>query len=193
MKLIIGLGNPGNEYRFTRHNIGFLVLERWADHRGLIFQKESDYDFIRWKNNLVIKPTTYMNCSGQAIQRLLQKYRTIEDILVIADDVYLPFGEIRIREKGGDGGHNGIKSIIDVLNSQEFKRIRIGIQEPEGQKLRDYVLSEFSEEESKTLEKLLDEVAKLVDLFLSRDYKVMADIYSQNKKTYSGKSKAGIE
>jgi peptidyl-tRNA hydrolase, PTH1 family len=193
MKLIIGLGNPGKEYRFTRHNIGFLVLDRWSDHRGLVFQKETDYDVLRWKNNLVIKPTTFMNCSGQALRRLLKKYHNIEDILVIADDIYLPFGEIRIREKGGDGGHNGLKSIIEVLNTQEFKRMRIGIQQPEQQNLRDYVLSEFSEDESKTLEKLLDEVAKLVDLFLSRDYQVMADAYSQYKKTYSGKSKTGIE
>ncbi len=193
MKLIIGLGNPGKEYRFTRHNIGFLVLDHWAENRGLVFQKESDYDFIRWKNNLIIKPTTFMNCSGQAIRRLLNKYHNLEDILVIADDIYLSFGEIRIREKGGDGGHNGLKSIIEVLNSQEFKRMRIGIQEPAQQSLRDYVLSEFSAEETQMLEKLLDEVTKLVDLFLSRNYQVMADAYSQNKKTYSGKSKTGIE
>jgi peptidyl-tRNA hydrolase, PTH1 family len=193
MKLIVGLGNPGNEYRLTRHNIGFLVLDRWAVLRGLVFQKETEYDVIRWKNNLVIKPTTFMNNSGQAIRRIMCKHQNIEDILVIADDIYLPFGEIRIREKGGDGGHNGLKSIIDVLNSQEFKRMRIGIQEPEKQKLRDYVLSEFSSEETRELEKLLDEVTKLVDLFLCRDYKIMADAYSQYKKTYSGKSKTGIE
>jgi peptidyl-tRNA hydrolase, PTH1 family len=193
MKLIIGLGNPGKEYQLTRHNIGFLVLDRWASRRGLIFQKDSDYDFIRWKNNIIIKPTTYMNCSGLAISKLLRKYKNIEDIFVIADDIYLPFGEIRIREKGGDGGHNGLKSIIEVLNSQEFKRMRIGIQEPKDKNIKEYVLSDFSEEETKTLEKLLDEVVALLDLFLSRNYQVMADAYSQYKTTYSGNSKTGIE
>jgi len=109
------------------------------------------------------------------------------------DDIYLPLGEIRIREKGGDGGHNGLKSIIESLNSQNFKRLRIGIQEPKDQGMKDYVLSSFSDEEAASLQSVLDEVVKMLDLFLARDYKAMADSYSQYKKTYSGTSNAGIE
>ncbi|HNW99846.1 MAG TPA: aminoacyl-tRNA hydrolase [Candidatus Cloacimonadota bacterium] len=193
MKLIVGLGNPGNEYQYTRHNIGFMALDRWAEHRGLGFSRQRDYEYIRWKSNIVIKPQTYMNLSGLAVQHVLNQYKNIDDIIIIVDDIYLPLGEIRIREKGGDGGHNGLKSIIESLNSQNFKRLRIGIQEPKDQGMKDYVLSSFSDEEAASLQSVLDEVVKMLDLFLARDYKAMADSYSQYKKTYSGTSNAGIE
>jgi PTH1 family peptidyl-tRNA hydrolase len=193
MKLVIGLGNPGEEYQNTRHNIGFLALDTWAKKRGLQFQREHDYLITRWKNNLVIKPLTYMNLSGLAVRRILHQYAQIEELLVIADDIYLPFGEVRLRKSGGDGGHNGLKSIIEVLQSQDFSRLRIGIQEPQQGALRDYVLSAFNTAEMAHLEKLLDEVSKLLDLFLVRDYKAMADYYSQHKKAYSGLEKTGVE
>ena len=151
--LIVGLGNIGSEYRHTRHNAGFLVLEALADHLGASFQ-EGRYGAMaqasfRGKKLLLLKPNTYMNRSGQAIRYWLDKEKIpLENLLVVVDEIQLPFGQLRLRKKGSDGGHNGLKSIQEQLQSTEYNRLRIGIGNDfnRGQQI-DYVLGAWSNEE----------------------------------------------
>jgi PTH1 family peptidyl-tRNA hydrolase len=138
MKLIVGLGNPGPQYHWTRHNLGFLALE------ALGKKKPSGV--------LLLKPTTFMNDSGTAVKKAVAKSGIEpQNILVICDDLSLPFGKIRIRPSGSDGGHNGLKSIINELGSKQFARLRMGIGEPEGTDTVDYVLGNFTPAQKKAL------------------------------------------
>ena len=130
MRLVAGLGNPGSGYRLTRHNVGFMVLDYLTKQRGLVFKKKKLYEFVADKDFLLLKPQTYMNRSGLAFTSVNTSY-FIDEMLVIYDDASLPFGEIRFRHKGSAGGHNGLKSIQENLGTNEFKRFRIGIGEPE--------------------------------------------------------------
>jgi peptidyl-tRNA hydrolase, PTH1 family len=154
LKLFVGLGNPGKEYEQTRHNIGFFVIDelakRWnvslktAKFRGL-FGTASVFG----EKVALCKPLTYMNLSGECVCPLIDFYDiAVDDVIIIYDDLDLPPGKIRLRLKGGSGGHNGVKSIIHHLGTEQFKRIRIGIGRPtNGQPVADYVLSRFTEEE----------------------------------------------
>ena len=167
--LIVGLGNPGSEYAKTRHNLGFMLVDLLASQlqtqvkrdecRSLIGRAEIDNQLVE-----LVKPQTYMNVSGEAVSGLLAKPdRSVERLIVISDDLALPFGSIRIRPKGSHGGQNGLRSIIDCLKTQEFTRLRIGIQ-PE-HTIRDaakFVLENFSKKETETLENILEESAKAV-------------------------------
>lgn len=154
MKIIVGLGNPGKQYEATRHNIGFHVIDELS--------KRLDIPLIQSKFNgmygighvgtekvMLLKPLTYMNLSGECIVPMMDYYEVNDDeIVVIYDDLDLQVGKLRLRQKGSAGGHNGIKSIIQHLGSQEFNRIRIGVDRPKnGMKVPDYVLSNFSEDE----------------------------------------------
>lgn len=151
--LIVGLGNIGDDYIGTRHNIGFSVLDQLSlSYNGSFTDKRYGFvSLIRVKNAelYLLKPSTYMNLSGNAVRYWLQKEKiSIERMLVICDDISLPLGKIRIRPSGSDGGHNGLKHIISVLNSQQFNRLRFGIGNnyPRGGQA-DYVLGKFTEEE----------------------------------------------
>ncbi len=183
MKYIIGLGNPGTEYENNRHNIGFLILDFIA--------KKVKAEFIRDRKSLVakkrsyslVKPQTYMNLSGQAVKQFDFTYN--QDIIIIVDDIYLPLGEVRIREKGGDGGHNGLLSIIEELNTNDFSRIRIGVGSPDNIDIKNFVLSDFQEFELEGLKKTLEFVYQLINHFVHRDYREMLNYYSKNKKSYS--------
>lgn len=156
-KLIIGLGNPGLRYARTRHNAGFAVVERiagksgeWKDHRlASISPVQIDGTAV-----MLVRPLTYMNLSGKAVEVLLSHWNLdIEDMLVIHDDLDLPVGSIRLRPGGGSGGHKGVQSIIDSLQCQSFARLRIGIgRPPAGEDVVDYVLKPFSPEERSVLE-----------------------------------------
>jgi len=167
--LIVGLGNPGPEYAKTRHNAGFMLVDLLASRlqtqvkrdecRSLIGRAEIDNQIVE-----LAKPQTYMNLCGEALNCLLAKdERSVERLIVISDDLALPFGSIRVRPKGTHGGQNGLRSIIDCLKTQEFTRLRIGIQ-PE-HLVRDatkFVLENFARGEAETLEKILDESADAV-------------------------------
>lgn len=152
-RLIVGLGNPGEEYADTRHNVGFFVVDSLAERLNLVLKKKGSATLVwrKWKGRPVglAKPRAYMNRSGISVEELARKNRlSPKDLLVIVDDINLPTGRIRIREKGGAGGHNGLEDIIDWLDSDAFPRIRIGIGndfERGGQ--ADYVLSTFDEAE----------------------------------------------
>ena len=167
--LIVGLGNPGPEYAKTRHNLGFMLVDLLASQMQTQVKREECRSLIGRgiiDNQIVelAKPQTYMNLSGEAVNGLLAKEgRSVERLIVISDDLALPFGDIRIRPKGTHGGHNGLRSIIDCLNTQEFTRLRIGIQ-PE-HPLADakrFVLENFAKGDSETLEKILDRSADAV-------------------------------
>lgn len=155
--LIVGLGNIGDEYRDTRHNIGFRVLDALAEASNISFTTEryGDIAIIRIKNKqlLLLKPSTYMNLSGNAVRYWLQKEKiSLESILVVVDDIALPFGAIRIKPSGSDAGHNGLKNIAQMLGTQDYSRLRFGIGNdfPKGCQI-DYVLGHFTLDERQCL------------------------------------------
>ena len=169
MKLVVGLGNPGNQYLETRHNIGWMVLDRLADRAGRSGRGRqrdaSESVQLRYKGmDLVLaKPLTYMNLSGTAVKKLMVRDRVpLAEILVIVDDFALPFGKLRFRESGSHGGHNGLRSIIEELGTEKFSRLRIGIGEPDRGAI-DHVLSKFTEDERTRLPIVLDAAADAVE------------------------------
>lgn len=155
--LIVGLGNIGSEYRNTRHNIGFKVLDAFAEASNITFttQRYGDVVETRVKNKILVllKPSTYMNLSGEAVRYWMNKENIpLENVLIIVDDIALPFGAIRIKGKGSDGGHNGLKNIATMIGTQNYSRLRFGVGNnyPKGAQI-DYVLGNFTEEQEKVL------------------------------------------
>lgn len=164
--LIVGLGNIGSEYQGTRHNIGFTILDAFAKASNVVFssQRYGAVAQMRLKNQqlVLLKPSTYMNLSGEAVRYWMQKEKIdLDHVLVIVDDLALPFGTIRLRGKGADGGHNGLKNINQLVGSQNYARLRFGIGNdfPEGAQV-DYVLTPFTSEEQQLLP---DRTAKAVE------------------------------
>jgi PTH1 family peptidyl-tRNA hydrolase len=164
--LIVGLGNPGIKYRDTRHNIGFKVLDELAKDRGASFETEKLGDIARFRFKgrtfVLLKPNTFMNLSGKAVNYWLQKEKIeLHNSLCITDDLNLDFGAIRIKAKGSAGGHNGLKSIIEVLGRQDFPRLRFGVAAnfSKGKQV-DYVLGEWNKEENRFLPELIDKSAR---------------------------------
>lgn len=173
--LLVGLGNPGREYANTRHNIGFMLIDRIAvrlNARGMKLQSKAIVISALFEERKIIlaKPQTFMNLSGQAIQGLLRFYKLENDNLLVAhDDLDLPFGTIRIRAAGGPGGQRGMASTIEQLGTKEFPRLRLGIGRPPGRMdPKDYVLQDFSRDEQKILPELLDRAADAAFEFVLR-------------------------
>jgi PTH1 family peptidyl-tRNA hydrolase len=169
VKIVVGLGNPGRQYEGTRHNVGWMVLDRLADRAGLGGrQKARDAAAVargRYRDIdlVLVKPTTYMNLSGVALRKVLARERApLEDVLVVVDDFALPLGRLRLRGEGSAGGHNGLRSIIDELGTQRFARLRVGIGEPSRAAI-DHVLSRFSPDERRSLDGVLDAAADAVE------------------------------
>ena len=166
--LIACLGNIGGEYELTRHNIGFLVADRMADQHGLSFETEKYASITLLKHKgrhiHIIKPTTYMNLSGKAVNYWLQQLKIDKDnLLVITDDISLPFGKLRMRGKGSSAGHNGLKNIEQLTGGNNYARLKFGIGDNfhKGQQV-DYVLSNFTQEEFKELPIFMDRAAEMV-------------------------------
>lgn len=184
-KLITGLGNPGAEYKKTRHNAGFIVLDYLARTWGAFF-KESAYDALLAKTRIgsfdvvLAKPLTYMNLSGKAVRPLFRKYKAkTEDLLIIYDDLDLKLGEIRFRKKGSSGGHHGMASVIEALGREDIPRLKIGIgRPPEGIDPIDYVLSFFSDEEWKIIESLLPLIEEGVRCFIEEGIEEAMNLYN---------------
>ena len=173
MKIIVGLGNPGKEYKNTRHNIGYMVLEELAA-RYPVEKQESKFDaiigHIRLKGEkvLLVKPLTYMNLSGRSVQPLVHWHKLdLGDLMVIYDDMDLPLGTIRIRAAGGSGGHKGIKSIMERLATSDFARTRIGIDRPDDREAIDWVLGRFSGAEQEQMDQTIKEAADAVEKWIS--------------------------
>lgn len=181
MWLIVGLGNPGPKYEFTRHNFGFRVIDFLAGRWDLRVDRYECKALIGRSNQdvLLVKPMTYMNRSGEALGELLLKYRVSpRDVLVIYDDIYLPFGVIRIRKSGGAGGHKGMESIILALGTEEIPRLRLGIGPPPPSGYEYYVLSEFTDKEIKALPMILKRAADAVEVILSEGIDKAMSLYN---------------
>lgn len=166
---MVGLGNPGEQYRQTRHNVGWMVLDRLAERAGWDGKGRSkDASSVaggrfRGLDILLVKPQTYMNESGIAVRKVLARERApLIEMLVVADDFALPFGKLRFREGGGPGGHNGLRSIIGELESEAFSRLRVGIGAP-NDRFIDHVLTKFEPDERQRLDELLDAAADAVE------------------------------
>jgi PTH1 family peptidyl-tRNA hydrolase len=183
-KLIVGLGNPGRKYTHNRHNVGFQCLDRLAQAHGLSFtQRRAKASLALGKiadvRVVLAKPLTYMNHSGQAVRPLVNFYKlSLEDILVIHDDLDLPLGTTRLRPEGGSGGHKGMRSIIEALGSQAFPRLRVGIGRPPGNDAVSYVLSDFTADEQITLESVYERVVAAVELFLREGIETAMNAYN---------------
>jgi PTH1 family peptidyl-tRNA hydrolase len=186
--LIAGLGNPGNKYIHTRHNIGFKVVDFLSHHYSIPLSSTRDdalYGFgtIAKKTVLLVKPYAFMNRSGPSVYRLAQKYRILgEKMIVIHDDLDLAFGRLKIKEKGGSGGHKGIDSLIDAMSIKDFIRIRIGIGRPEnGQSIVDYVLSVFSSEEIPLLDKIIARVGDATKTILCQGTRAAMNSFNDRR------------
>ena len=169
--LIVGLGNPGEEYKNTRHNVGFEILDSFAKTSKIFFKSEkyANISSLKFKGRTLhlIKPTTFMNLSGKAVSYWLQKYKVkITNLLIITDDTALPFGALRLREKGNDGGHNGLRDINKFLGHHNYARLRFGVgNEFSSGSQADYVLSNFEKKEEKELKDKLSQAVKVIQAF----------------------------
>jgi PTH1 family peptidyl-tRNA hydrolase len=182
--LIIGLGNIGSEYVNTRHNIGFKILDHFANQEKISYNTVKLGDITEFKTKgrtlLLLKPNTYMNLSGKAIKYWMEKENIEkENILVITDDLNLPFGSIRIKPKGSDGGHNGLKSIQQVLNTSEYPRFRFGISDEykKGQQVN-YVLGEWSDDEKEILKERLQVASEVIKSFALAGLNITMNIFN---------------
>ncbi|CAM3229859.1 aminoacyl-tRNA hydrolase [Sporolactobacillus spathodeae] len=187
--MIAGLGNPGREYAGTRHNIGFDVIDRLANKYGIEINK-SKFNGLFGKGTvngepvILVKPLTYMNLSGEAVAPLLRFFQIeSSDLLIIQDDMDLPVGRIRIRAKGSSGGHNGLKSLIRHLHSEEFARIKVGIGHPprDQQAVISHVLHGFTREEQPAIDDALDRAASAAVDWLVEPFVKVMNTYNANK------------
>lgn len=187
MRAVLGIGNPGKKYGLTRHNIGFLLLDKFAELQGLKFDsKAGNYEFAEGSMDssafFLAKPDTYVNKSGLAALEIITNTPVRpQDLLVISDDISLPSGSLRIRKSGGDGGHNGLKSIIYYLGTKEFPRIRFGIGDDfEQGKMADYVLSRLQQQDLVKLEGSFQTALSLIENFILGGIDEALNFYSRN-------------
>lgn len=174
MKVIIGLGNPGSKYHQTRHNVGFMVMNQYVERINKTFKFENKFNAevcltnVNSEKVMFVKPSTYMNLSGEAIIKIMKYYDVkLEDIVVFVDDINLETGILRLRTLGGHGGHNGLKNIIGLCHSNEFKRVRIGIGNNSNMELDHYVLSQFGKEEMILISIAVDKSMEIIDQFIN--------------------------
>lgn len=175
MYIIAGLGNPGKEYENTRHNVGFHVIDALADKYNisvleLKHKAMTGRGYINGQKVVLVKPLTYMNLSGESLRPVTDYYKIDpeEELIVISDDISLPPGQLRVRKKGSAGGHNGLKNIIKMLGTENFKRIRMGVGEkPKGYDLADWVLGHFNKEEKAAVEEAAEKAVKAVEMILN--------------------------
>lgn len=186
VKVIVGLGNPGRAYEETRHNLGFKTIDKISDKWSIPvvqnkFRALVGEGRINSERILLVKPQTYMNLSGESVSEVLSFYKlTPAELLVIHDDLDLPLGKLRLREKGSAGGNNGIKSIIQHLGTQEFKRIKIGIGRPEpGESVRDYVLQPFPPGDRQVIEQAVERAADAAAMWTGTPFAQVMNQYNQ--------------
>jgi len=187
MKMIVGLGNPGKEYAQTKHNIGFLVVDAIAEAAEAVVEKKQCQALTgqaNWDGQkiLLVKPQTYMNLSGQAVIELLHYYKDrIDDLLVVHDDLDLPPGQLRFKQGGSAGGHNGIKNIIAQLNSTDFDRLKIGIGHGKYD-TKDYVLSPFTGADRQAIAEAVETAVPAVKLWLEEGIAPAMNQYNRKKR-----------
>jgi PTH1 family peptidyl-tRNA hydrolase len=185
--LIVGLGNPGREYRASRHNVGFLVLDHLAEKLGTSFSRvkmNALMAAVRYHDQrlVLIKPQTYMNLSGKAVSSYLRFYKIpLDNLLVVCDDVDLPFETLRLRAEGGDAGQKGVRSIIENLGTQRFPRLRVGVDRPPGRmETSDYVLQDFTGAQNEILPLVLEKAAEAALTFVETGLNQAMTTYNQS-------------
>jgi PTH1 family peptidyl-tRNA hydrolase len=193
VKLIVGLGNPGIPYQWSRHNIGFQVIDRLAEMKHIYvctrrFKTLYGMGWIDSQKVVLAKPMTYMNLSGVAVKRVVDFFHMgMEDLIVIHDDLDLPFGRLRIKQRGGDGGHQGIRSIIESMGGKSFLRLKVGIgRPPKGMDPREYVLSNFDEIEQSNLDGALSKAAESLVVILLEGVATAMNRYQRKGKIEEG-------
>lgn len=188
MILFVGLGNPGSQYENTRHNIGFKVIDKLVNDTSARDISKTSFQgkLYRTANSLFLKPTTFMNLSGRSVQPVKDFFKVeLEDIIVIHDDIDLPFGAVRFKRGGGHGGHNGLRS-LDAHITKEYTRVRVGVGKPERKsQVADYVLHDFSQDEAPMLERLIAHVVEACE-------KLRVEELIEVKSKYSLKSIEGV-
>ena len=189
MKLIVGLGNPGKEYENTRHNIGFMVIDRIKDKLNINTSKKGFhglYSKFKYKGEdvILLQPHTYMNKSGISVREIADYFQVkLEDIVVIFDDLDLEVGYYRLKIKGGSGGHNGLKNIEENLNSKEYKRLKIGISNNKNIDTKNYVLGKFTDIEMKKISDVIDIALNVFDDYLHLTFENLMNKYNHNDDT----------
>lgn len=184
MKLIVGLGNPGNQYSNTRHNVGFMVIDEIVSSLGLSFDKTKfgglySSTNIRGEKIIFLKPQEYINLSGNVIRKFIDFFDiSVDDLLVIHDDLDLDVGVMKLRTKGGSGGHNGLKNIELNLKTKEYKRIKIGISNNKLYDTKDYVLGKLSNEERKSINFIINKMPKLFNDYLDMSFENLMNKYN---------------
>ena len=186
MRLFVGLGNPGKAYAKTRHNCGYMVVDLLASKLGLSFTKRQfDGLYTRLDDIIILKPETYMNLSGRCVTAFLSYYKIdIDDLIVVYDDMDIPVGKIRIREKGSSAGQKGIQNIIDLCGTEKIKRIRIGIGENEKMDNKDYVLSAVPKEEKEVFLASIDRASEALDYYRSHSFSEVMNKFNVWRKLF---------
>ncbi|MBC1498990.1 aminoacyl-tRNA hydrolase [Listeria weihenstephanensis] len=176
MKMIVGLGNPGKKYDRTRHNVGFMVVDELSFRYQMPWKKSkfngmTSSIVVNGEKMLLVKPLTFMNLSGECVRPLMDYYDIpVEDVLIVYDDLDLPTGKIRLRQKGSAGGHNGMKSLIQHLKTQEFNRIRVGVDRPVNGDIINYVLGDFPKSEQADIIEAIQKSADAVEAWSNKSF-----------------------
>ena len=183
MKMVVGLGNPGNEYENTRHNVGFMVIDNYAEMYHASFKKKYNGLYAKIYHNgeyfIILKPLLYMNLSGVVVGKYANFFKIKpQDILVIHDDLDLPVGKIKIKSRGSSGGHNGIKNIIENLGTEEFAHFKIGIDKNSNIETKDYVIGKFSKQDIEKINKIIEYSPSIIDDFLDSDIQRLMSKYN---------------
>lgn len=188
MKLIVGLGNPGKEYENTRHNIGFMILDYYVNHKNLgLFKAKDNGLYLKTKVSdcdvIFLKPQSYMNLSGEVVRRYVDFYKIdSNDILIISDDLDLMFGNFKLKPSGSSGGHNGLKNIEQNIKTRDYKRFKIGISNRKDIDTKDYVLGKFSKEEKAKLEDIKVKSVNILDDYFTMDFSSLMNQYNQKNR-----------
>lgn len=184
MKLIVGLGNIGKEYENTRHNVGFMCIDKIINSYGLIMNKEK-FDgiyvdtIINGEKVMFLKPQRYMNLSGEVIRKFVEFYKiAIDDILILSDDLSLPVGKLKMKYKGSSGGHNGLKNIEQNIKTQNYKRIKIGIGNNDKYDMKDYVLGHFDKDDLTLINDVTEKMPMIIKDYLSMDFEKVMSKYN---------------
>lgn len=178
--LIVGLGNPGNEHTSDRHNIGFMCLDFFAEKQNGNWKEKFKGDYFSFDGNFLLKPMTYMNLSGQSVQKASHFFKIpSESIIVIHDELDLPYGTAALKKGGGLAGHNGLKSIAQELGTRDFLRLRLGIGRPKFGGVSNHVLSSFGSDEKIVLDNYINETAKIIDELTKVGFNKTATKYSR--------------
>ena len=184
MKLIVGLGNPGKEYENTRHNIGFMVIDNYLKNEKFKTKFNGMYlkKVINNEEVIFLKPLSYMNLSGEVVKKYVNYFKiNLSDLLIISDDLDMPCFKIKLKYKGSSGGHNGLKNIIQNINTEEFKRLKIGISNNLNVDTRSYVLSKFNQEELEKLHKKFEITNNIINDFINLDFEKVMSKYNESR------------